>query len=55
MLRLADITTGTVMWGIRPNENVRVEPVKWHGSDVVLVIHKDHDGVTGNQLLDEHI
>ena len=51
MLRLDDITTGTVLRGIRPDENVTVETVKWHGSDVVEVIYKGSNGVPGTQLL----
>lgn len=45
MLRLKDLTTGAVLRGIRPNENVTVETVKWHGSDVVEVTYKEADHI----------
>ena len=50
MTRLAN-TTGTVLRGIRPDENVTVETVKWHGADVVEIIHKGSNSVPGTQLL----
>ncbi len=38
MVKLEDITASAVLRGIRPTENVTVEKVRWHGSDVVELI-----------------
>ena len=51
MARLEEVAAGTVLRGILPSENVTVETVKWHGSDVVEVIYKGSNGVPGTQLL----
>ena len=51
MARLQDITAGSILRGILPGENVTVETVKWHGSDVAEVIYKAANGVPGTQLL----
>ena len=36
-MRLEEVTMGTILRGILPSENVTVETVKWHGSEVAAV------------------
>lgn len=37
MVKLEEIAVGTVLRGIRPNENVTVETVEWDDADVIKV------------------
>ena len=44
MTRLEDLTRSAIVSGILPNQNVTIIDVKWHGSDVVELTYKDHQG-----------
>lgn len=51
MANLEDLTRGTTVKGILPNQNVTVIDAKWHGSDVVELIYKDGNGQPHTELL----
>ena len=51
MVKLGDITASAVLRSIRPTENVTVEKVGWHGSDVVELIYENASRTPGTQLL----
>ena len=51
MTRLEDLTQGSAVKGILPNQAVTVVNVKWHGSDVVELTYKDGTGRPDNTLL----
>lgn len=51
MARLEDLTLGSVINGIRPDEPVTVVSAKWYGSNCVDVIYKTNTGLTGSQVL----
>jgi hypothetical protein len=44
MTKLEDLTRSAIVSGIVPNQNVTIVDVKWHGSDVVELTYKDHQG-----------
>ena len=50
-VRLEEITRGTHVGGIAPNQTVEVFDVKWHGSNVLEVVYKDATGKPGSELL----
>jgi superfamily II DNA or RNA helicase len=51
MTRLEDLTQGSAVKGILPNQAVTVVNAKWHGSDVVELTYKDAQGRPDNTLL----
>jgi superfamily II DNA or RNA helicase len=51
MTRLEDLTQGSAVKGILPNQVVSVVNVKWHGSDVIELTYKDAAGRPDNTLL----
>ncbi|MDT9302727.1 MAG: helicase-related protein [Limnospira sp. PMC 1286.21] len=51
MIRLEDITRGTIIKGILPNENVTVIDAAWYGDDAIELTYKDSRGKPGNELL----
>ena len=44
MTKLEELTRSAIVSGILPNQNVTIIDVKWHGSDVVELTYKDHQG-----------
>lgn len=50
MVKLEDITRGTLLKGIIPGKTVTVINTNWYG-EVVEVIYKDSEGNLGNQLI----
>jgi superfamily II DNA or RNA helicase len=50
-VRLEEITRGTLVGGILPNQTVEVFDVKWHGGNVLEVVYKDAAGKPGSELL----
>lgn len=44
MTRLENITKGTYLNGVIPNQTVEVIDAQWHGSDVVEITFKDSLG-----------
>ncbi|MDC0838525.1 helicase-related protein, partial [Limnoraphis robusta] len=51
MIKLEDITRGTIIKGILPNENVTVIDAAWYGDDAIELTYKDSRGKPGNELL----
>lgn len=51
MAKLEDLTRGTTIKGILPNQSVTVIDTKWHGSDVVELIYKDANGQPHPEIL----
>ncbi|QFS48052.1 helicase-related protein [Nostoc sphaeroides] len=51
MVRLEDLTKGTQVQGILPNNIVAIVDAQWHGSDVVELTYKDASGTLGNELV----
>lgn len=51
MTKLENITRGTYLNGIIPNQVVEVVDAVWHGSDVVEIVFKDSLGNPNNQIL----
>jgi len=51
MARLEDLTTGTLVKGIVPDDTAELVSVKWHGSDVLEVVYKDSTGRVGTEIL----
>ena len=48
MARLENLTNGSVVNGIVPNEQVTIVSTKWYSSNCVDVFYKTHTGLTGN-------
>lgn len=51
MARLEDLTPGTSLRGILPNESVTIVNVKWYGSDAIELTYKDANGRPQSELL----
>ncbi len=51
MTRLENITKGTYLNGVIPNQTVEVIDAQWHGSDVVEITFKDSLGNPNNEIL----
>ncbi|UZQ52974.1 helicase-related protein [Trichothermofontia sichuanensis B231] len=51
MAQLEDLTRGTTVRGILPNQPVTVIDLKWHGSDAVELTYKDVHGQPYTELL----
>jgi SNF2 family DNA or RNA helicase len=51
MATLEDLSRGTTVKGILPNESVTIIDAKWHGSDIVELTYKDTKGQPHTQLL----
>jgi len=51
MVRLEDLTRGTIVKGILPNHHVVVLDVTRHNDDVVELVYKDASGNLGNELV----
>lgn len=50
-MRFEDLSRGSVIKGILPDQLVTVIDIKWHGSQVVELTYKDANGRPGNELL----
>ncbi len=51
MAKLEDLTIGSVVNGLLPNEPITVVSTKWYGSACLDVIYKTNTGITGSQVL----
>ncbi|AFY89240.1 helicase-related protein [Chroococcidiopsis thermalis] len=51
MVRLEELTKGTQVGGILPNNLVTIVDAQWHGSDVVELTYKDASGSLGHELV----
>ncbi|PZN06688.1 MAG: hypothetical protein DIU69_12885, partial [Bacillota bacterium] len=51
MVRLEQITRGTLLKGILPSGPVTVVDVRWHGSNVIELFYKDPSGRPGTELV----
>jgi superfamily II DNA or RNA helicase len=51
MVKLEELTRGSIINGILPNQSVTVIEAKWHGSDVVELTYKDTNGQPFTELL----
>lgn len=51
MVRLEQITRGTLLKGILPGGPVTVVDVRWHGSNVIELFYKDPSGRPGTELV----
>lgn len=51
MTKLEELTSGSIVNGILPNQSVTVIEAKWHGSDVVELTYKDTNGQPYTELL----
>jgi len=51
MVRLEELTKGTQVQGILPNNFVTIVDAQWHGSDVVELTYKDASGSLGHELV----
>jgi len=51
MTKLENITKGTYLAGIMPNQTVEVIDAVWHGSDVIEITFKDALGNPNNEIL----
>jgi SNF2 family DNA or RNA helicase len=51
MVKLEELTRGSILNGILPNQSVTIIESKWHGSDVVEVTYKDINGQPYSELL----
>jgi len=54
MATLEDLTRGTTVKGILPDQTVTVIDATWHGSEVVELTYKDASGHLGNGLFFRH-
>jgi superfamily II DNA or RNA helicase len=50
-MHLEDLTKGTIIKGVLPNQVVTVVDVKWFGSDVIELIYRETNGCLNNELL----
>lgn len=53
-MRLEELTKGSAVKGILPQQIVTVVDVKWFGSDALELTYKDPGGRLGNELLYRH-
>ncbi|GCL59928.1 helicase-related protein [Microcystis aeruginosa] len=51
MVKLEELTRGSIVNGILPNQAVTVIEAKWHGSDTVELTYKDTNGQPYTELL----
>ncbi|MGL5923809.1 helicase-related protein [Chroococcidiopsis sp.] len=51
MVRLEELTKGTQVRGILPNNLVTIVDAQWHGSDVVELTYKNVSGSLGHELV----
>jgi SNF2 family DNA or RNA helicase len=51
MVKLEELTRGSIINGILPNQSITVIEAKWHGSDVVELTYKDTNGQPYTELL----
>jgi hypothetical protein len=51
LARLEDLTPGSSIKGILPDNLVTVISAKWHGSSVIELTYKDAAGHLGNELI----
>ena len=51
MVQLEELTKGTTVRGILPNNVVTIVDAQWHGSDVVELTYKDASGSLGHKLV----
>lgn len=51
MVKLEELTRGSIINGILPNQSVTVIEAKWHGTDVVELTYKDASGQPYTELL----
>jgi hypothetical protein len=52
MVQLEELTKGTTVRGILPNNLVMIVDAQWHGSDVVELTYKDASGSLGGERQD---
>ncbi|MGQ9873355.1 helicase-related protein [Leptodesmis sp.] len=51
MAKLENLTRGTTVRGILPNQNVTIIDAKWHGANVVELTYKDANGQPHTEIL----
>jgi len=51
LARLEDLTVGSIVNGILPNDSITVVSTKWYGSASVEVFYKTNQGTPGSQIL----
>lgn len=51
MTLLENITKGTYLNGVMPNQSVEIIDAVWHGSDVIEITFKDSQGNPNNEIL----
>jgi len=51
MTKLEELTSGSIVNGILPNQSITVIEAKWHGSDAVELTYKDTNGQPYTELL----
>lgn len=51
MVQLEELTKGTTVRGILPNNLGTIVDAQWHGSDVVELTYKDASGSLGPELV----
>ena len=51
MAKLEELIRGAKVCGIRPNTQVTIIDVQWHGSEVIQVTYKDASGGLGHELI----
>ncbi len=51
MAKLEELTRGAKVYGIRPNTQVTIIDIQWHGSEVIQVTYKDTSGGLGHELI----
>jgi len=51
MTKLEELTSGSIVNGILPNQSITVIEAKWHGSDTVELTYKDTNGQPYTELL----
>jgi hypothetical protein len=51
MTKLEELTSGSIVNGILPNQSITIIEAKWHGSDVIELTYKDSNGHPYTELL----
>ncbi|MFM7882817.1 MAG: hypothetical protein ACKO8H_13595, partial [Microcystis panniformis] len=51
MTKLEELTSGSIVNGILPNQSITVIEAKWHGGDAVELTYKDTNGQPYTELL----
>jgi len=53
-MNLEDITTGAMVRGVIPNQDITVIQIKWHGDNVISLTYREQRGNTDTQLVYRH-